>query len=41
MDLVMSLAAARSTPTLACPLTKEKLRLYVSTASYSDFLSSP
>ena len=40
MDLVMSLAAARSMPTLTCPLTKEKLRIAVSTASYSEFLSS-
>ena len=41
MDLIMNLAAARSLPTLKCPLNQEKMRMIVSHSDLSKFLKSP
>ena len=41
MDLIMNLAAARSLPTLKCPLNQQKMRMIVSHSDLSKFLKSP
>ena len=41
MDLMMNLAAARSLPTLKCPLNKQKMRMTVSRSDLLMFLQSP
>ena len=41
MDLIMNLAAARSLPTLKCPLKQEKMRMTISRSDLSKFLQSP
>ena len=41
MDLIMNLAAARSLPTLKCPLNQQKMRMIVSHSDLSMFLKSP
>ena len=41
IDLMMNMAAARSLPTLECPLQQKKMRMTVSGGDLSKFLKTP